>query len=64
MKILFLARSFPADGATTHIFTIAKGLLERGNEVYIISAGPTKETVKMYNDIMIMVLNIIKLSFL
>ena len=53
MKILFLARYLPQEGSTTHIYTIAKELIDRENEVYIISAGPKKEegAIKIFEEI-------------
>lgn len=43
MKIIFLARFLPAEGSTTHMYAVAKNLIERGHEVYIISRGPGKD---------------------
>ncbi|WP_027125496.1 glycosyltransferase family 4 protein [Gelidibacter mesophilus] len=39
MKIIFLARYLPAEGSTTHMYSVAKNLIERGEEVYILSRG-------------------------
>lgn len=43
MKIVFLARYLPQEGSTTHMYTLAKGLIDREHEVHIISAGPKNE---------------------
>lgn len=43
MKILFLARYLPQDGATTHMYTLAKKMIKKGHEVHLISAGPTRQ---------------------
>lgn len=53
MKILFLARYLPLTGSTMHIYSLAKGFIDRGNEVYIISAGPKKEdgAIRIFKDI-------------
>lgn len=53
MKILFLARYLPAKGSTMHIYSIAKGLIDRGHDVYIISAGPKEEEAakRIFNDV-------------
>ena len=40
MKIIFLARYLPAEGSTTHMYTVAESLIKRNNEVYILSRGP------------------------
>lgn len=40
MKIVFLARYLPAEGSTTHMYSVAKNLIERGHKVYIFSRGP------------------------
>ena len=40
MKIVFLARYLPAEGSTTHMYAVAKNLIERGHKVYIFSRGP------------------------
>ncbi|OBX25899.1 glycosyltransferase involved in cell wall biosynthesis [Gelidibacter algens] len=40
MKIVFLARYLPAEGSTTHMYSAAKNLIERGHKVYILSRGP------------------------
>lgn len=40
MKIVFLARYLPAEGSTTHMYSVAKNLIERGHEIYILSRGP------------------------
>ena len=40
MKIIFLARYLPAEGSTTHMYSAARNLIERGHEVYILSRGP------------------------
>lgn len=52
MRILILGKFLPKDGATTHMYTLAKGLIEKGNDVYIMSAGPTNDegAIKIYNE--------------
>lgn len=39
MRVLMLARFLPQEGSTTHMYTLAKGLIERGHRVSIASAG-------------------------
>lgn len=41
MKVVFLARYLPPEGSTTQMYTIAKGLIDLGHEIHIISAGPS-----------------------
>lgn len=43
MRIILLAKFLRKDGASAHIYTLAKELNRRGHEVHIISAGPTKD---------------------
>lgn len=52
MKILLLARYLPAEGSTTHMYTLAKELIERGHEVAIASAGPddNEAAIKIFRD--------------
>lgn len=40
MRILLLARYLPAEGSTTHMYTLAQELIKRGHEVAIASGGP------------------------
>lgn len=40
MKVVFLARYLPQDGSTMQMYTLAKGLIDLGHEIHIISAGP------------------------
>lgn len=47
MKIVFLARYLPAEGSTTHMYTLANEMIKKGHEVTIISSGPdNKESSK------------------
>ena len=39
MKIVYLARYLPAEGSTTHMYSVAENLIERGHSVYILSGG-------------------------
>ena len=39
MIIVYLARYLPAEGSTTHMYSIAENLVKRGNSVYILSGG-------------------------
>lgn len=39
MRVLMLARYLPPAGSTTHIYTLSSGLVERGHEVVVGSAG-------------------------
>ena len=48
MKIIFLARFLPAEGSTTHMYAVAKNLIERGHEVYILSRGPGDDPSAIY----------------
>ena len=43
MKVLMLAKFLRKDGATTHIFTLAKGLSDKGHEVHILSGGAPED---------------------
>ena len=43
MKIVFLARYLPTEGSTTHMYAVAQNLIEKGNEVYILSRGTGKD---------------------
>lgn len=65
MKILYLARFLPEEGSTTHMYTLAKGMIERGHEVHMISAGPTsnKGSVSIFNDVINYGLNHHKVRF-
>ncbi|MDY0404718.1 glycosyltransferase family 4 protein [Virgibacillus sp. 179-BFC.A HS] len=53
MKVLFLARYLPQTGSTTHIYTLARGLMQRGHEVYLMSSGPAnnKAAINIFNQI-------------
>lgn len=53
MKVLFFARYLPQEGSTTHMYTLAKGLIDRGHEVHMISAGPKEDdsAIKIFNNI-------------
>ncbi|WP_195467468.1 glycosyltransferase family 4 protein [Clostridium sp. D43t1_170807_H7] len=52
MKIVLLAKFLRKDGASTHIYTLAKEFDNRGHDVHIISAGPTKDknAIKLFNN--------------
>ena len=52
MKVLFLARYLPQEGSTTHMYTLAKDLIDRGHEVHMISAGPKEEesAIEIFNE--------------
>lgn len=54
MKVLFLARYLPQEGSTTHMYSLARGLMEKKHEVYMISAGPKQEkgAIDIYNSIL------------
>lgn len=39
MKIVYLARYLPAEGSTTHMYSVAENLIGRGHSVYILSGG-------------------------
>lgn len=53
MKVLFLARYLPQEGSTTHMYTLAKGLIDRGSEVHMISAGPKEDesAIKIFDEV-------------
>lgn len=55
MKIILLAKFLRKDGASTHIYTLAREFDERGHEVHIISAGPTKDknAMDLFNSSMV-----------
>lgn len=52
MRILILAKFLRKDGATTHMFTLANGLYERGHEVHIMSGGPPNDerSLTLFNE--------------
>lgn len=54
MRVLFLARYLPQEGSTTHMYSLARGLMEKKHEVYMISAGPKQEkgAIDIYNSIL------------
>ncbi|EPR70709.1 Glycosyl transferase, group 1 [Winogradskyella psychrotolerans RS-3] len=39
MIIVYLARYLPAEGSTTHMYSVAENLIRRGHSVYILSGG-------------------------
>jgi len=43
MKVVFLARYLPAEGSTVQMYSLATGLIERNNEVHVLSAGPGED---------------------
>lgn len=53
MKILFLARYLPQEGSTTHMYTLARGLIDRGHEVHMMSAGPKNDesAIKIFDEV-------------
>lgn len=52
MKIVLLARYLPQHGSITHCYALAKGLIDRGHDVHIISGGPSKNksAVNIFNE--------------
>lgn len=52
MRILLLARYLPAEGSTTHMYTLARELIARGHRVAIGSAGHdgSEAAIKIFND--------------
>lgn len=52
MKVVFLARYLPQEGSTTHMYTLAKGLIDRGHEIHVVSAGPKQDesAIKIYRE--------------
>lgn len=52
MKVLFLARYLPQEGSTTHMYTLARGLIDRGHEVHMISSGPKQDesAIRIFNE--------------
>lgn len=55
MKIVLLSRVIFLSGVTTHLISLAKGLIERGHQVYIMTAGPEDQAleanVKLFQDL-------------
>lgn len=55
MKILLLSRVIFLSGVTTHLISLSKGLVDRGHQVYIMTAGPqdpkSAANVKLYNNL-------------
>lgn len=51
MRVLILAKFLRKDGATTHMFTLANGMADRGNDVHIMSGGPPNDerSIKLFN---------------
>lgn len=52
MRVLILAKFLRKDGATTHMFTLANGMADRGNDVHIMSGGPPNDerSIKLFNE--------------
>lgn len=65
MKIVFLARYLPAEGSTTHMYSVAKNLIERGNEVYILTRGPGDDlsAIKLFEKAKTSGVRFVKLPF-
>lgn len=55
MKIVLLSRVIFLSGVTTHLISLSKGLIERGHQVYIMTAGPEDQdleaNVKLFQDL-------------
>ncbi|WP_180186091.1 glycosyltransferase family 4 protein [Acinetobacter sp. YH01008] len=55
MRIVLLSRVIFLSGVTTHLISLAKGLIERGHQVYIMTAGPedqkSEANVKLFQDL-------------
>ena len=55
MKIVLLSRVIFLSGVTTHLISLSKGLIDRGHQVYIITAGPenheSEVNVKLFQDL-------------
>ena len=49
MKIVFLARYLPAEGSTTHMYTLADALIQQGHEVHLVSGGPNDKSMEIYD---------------
>ncbi len=65
MKIVLLARYLPAEGSTTHMYSVAENLVERGHTVYMLSRGPGKDAsaMQLYHQIKSRGVNFITLPF-
>lgn len=65
MKIIFLARFLPAEGSTTHMYAVARNLIERGHHVYIISRGPGEDpsAIRLFENAKRVDVQFIKLPF-
>ena len=65
MKIVLLARYLPAEGSTTHMYSIAENLIDRGHHVYILSNGPDSDpsAVKLYETTKMKGVNFIDIPF-
>ena len=52
MKIVFLARYLPQHGSITHCYALAQGLIDRGHDIHMVSAGPTEKesAIKIFNE--------------
>ncbi|MCE0485984.1 glycosyltransferase family 4 protein [Ornithinimicrobium sediminis] len=52
MKIVYLARFLPAEGSTVHLYALAEGMVRRGHEVVVLSAGPglDEAAIQLFRD--------------
>lgn len=65
MKIVFLARYLPAEGSTTHMYSIAERLVERGHKMYIFSrgAGEDQSAIKLFEKTKLNGVSFVKIPF-
>lgn len=52
MRVLILSKFLKKDGATTHMFTLANGLANKGHDVHIMSGGPPEDerSKRLFNE--------------
>lgn len=52
MRVLILAKFLRKDGATTHMFTLANYMADRGHDVHLMSGGPPNDerSIKLFNE--------------
>lgn len=52
MRVLILAKFLRKDGATTHMFTLANGMADRGHDVHLMSGGPPDDerSINLFNE--------------
>lgn len=65
MKIVFFARYLPAEGSTAHMYSVAKNLVDKGHDIYILSRGPGDDpnAIDLFEKAKISSVHFIKIPF-